>query len=125
MISGVLLDPLGQPVAQAQITLTATTNSLRVLRGFSCSVPTDSAGRYTLALEAGSYAVSVAHQGRNFVYGAVTIDADSAPSSLNVLLQQQVMEQQVTPEVILYFRQIQQVVAEDMTAVQQFSEQAN
>ncbi|UCQ55881.1 tail fiber protein [Edwardsiella tarda] len=125
MISGVLLDPLGQPVAQAQITLTATTNSLRVLRGFSCSVPTDSAGRYTLALEAGSYAVSVAHQGRNFVYGAVTIDADSAPSSLNVLLQQQVMEQQVTPEVILYFRQIQQVVAEDMTTVQQLSEQAN
>lgn len=125
VISGVLLDPLGQPVAQAQITLTATTNSLRVLRGFSCSVPTDSAGRYTLALEAGSYAVSVAHQGRNFVYGAVTIDADSAPSSLNVLLQQQVMERQVTPEVILYFRQIQQVVAEDMTTVQQLSEQAN
>lgn len=125
VISGVLLDPLGQPVAQAQITLTATTNSLRVLRGFSCSVPTDSAGRYTLALEAGSYAVSVAHQGRNFVYGAVTIDADSVPSSLNVLLQQQVMEQQVTPEVILYFRQIQQVVAEDMTTVQQLSEQAN
>ncbi|AVZ83751.1 hypothetical protein DBV23_17115 [Edwardsiella ictaluri] len=118
VISGVLLDPSGKAVSGAQITLTAIANSMQVLRGFTCSVMTAENGQYSVRLEEGNYSISVAHQGRNFVYGAVTLTEDSAPSSLNALLHQQVMEQEVTPEVILYFRQIQHKVADDVVIMQ-------
>ncbi|EOG6951532.1 tail fiber protein, partial [Edwardsiella piscicida] len=118
LISGALHDPTGKAVSGAQITLTATANSPRVLRGFTCSTVSARDGHYAFELAPGSYAVSVAHQGRNFVYGAVTLADDAAPSSLNALLQQQVMEQEVTPEVILYFRQIQRKVSDDVVIMQ-------
>ncbi|EMY3532106.1 hypothetical protein AXW37_06425 [Yersinia ruckeri] len=117
LVSGVLMDPLGRPIPAAQITLTAIANSLSVLNGLSATVETDSVGRYGITLAMGSYAISIAAEGRNHVYGAITLDETTGPSTLNQLLKQQMMESEVTPDVILYFRQIQQQVANDLSTM--------
>ncbi|MCK8538244.1 prophage tail fiber N-terminal domain-containing protein [Yersinia ruckeri] len=117
LVSGVLMDPAGRPISEAQITLTAIANSLSVLNGFSATVETDSAGHYGITLAVGSYSIGIAAEGRNHIYGAITLDDTTGPSTLNQLLKQQIMESEVTPGVILYFRQIQQQVANDLSTV--------
>ncbi|MCW6615024.1 prophage tail fiber N-terminal domain-containing protein, partial [Yersinia ruckeri] len=117
LVSGVLMDPAGRPISEAQITLTAIANSLSVLNGFSATVETDSAGHYGITLAVGSYSIGIAAEGRNHIYGAITLDDTTGPSTLNQLLKQQIMESEVTPDVILYFRQIQQQVANDLSTV--------
>ncbi|WP_145600786.1 prophage tail fiber N-terminal domain-containing protein [Yersinia frederiksenii] len=117
IVSGIMINPVGEPVANAQITLTAVTNSLTVLNSFSVTVKTDSVGAYRIQLEEGSYSITVAANGRSMVYGAVTLDNTTGPSTLNQLLKQQIMESELTPDVILYFRQIQQQVANDLAAI--------
>ncbi|HDL8286553.1 TPA: prophage tail fiber N-terminal domain-containing protein [Yersinia enterocolitica] len=116
-VSGIMINPVGEPVINAQITLTAVANSLTVLNAFSATVRTDSTGAYAIQLEEGSYAITVAANGRSFVYGAVTLDDTTGPSTLNQLLKQQIMELELTPDVILYFRQIQQQVANDLATI--------
>lgn len=117
IVSGIMINPVGEPVANAQITLTAVTNSLTVLNSFSVTVKTDSVGAYRIQLEEGSYSITVAVNGRSRVYGAVTLDNTTGPSTLNQLLKQQIMESELTPDVILYFRQIQQQVANDLATI--------
>ncbi|HDL7752902.1 TPA: prophage tail fiber N-terminal domain-containing protein [Yersinia enterocolitica] len=116
-VSGVMINPVGEPVVNAQITLTAVANSLTVLNTFSVTVRTDNTGAYRIQLEEGSYSITVAANGRSFVYGAVTLDNTTGPSTLNQLLKQQIMESELTPDVILYFRQIQQQVANDLATI--------
>ncbi|EOX5554504.1 prophage tail fiber N-terminal domain-containing protein [Yersinia enterocolitica] len=116
-VSGIMINPVGEPVVNAQITLTAVANSLTVLNTFSVTVRTDNTGSYRIQLEEGSYAITVAANGRSFVYGAVTLDNTTGPSTLNQLLKQQIMESELTPDVILYFRQIQQQVANDLATI--------
>ncbi|CQI96136.1 prophage tail fiber N-terminal domain-containing protein [Yersinia rohdei] len=116
-VSGIIINPVGEPVANAQITLTAIANSLNVLNAFSATVRTDSAGAYRIQLEEGSYSITVAANGRSLVYGAITLDNTTGPSTLNQLLKQQIMESELTPDVILYFRQIQQQVANDLATI--------
>ncbi|MGM7893088.1 prophage tail fiber N-terminal domain-containing protein [Yersinia enterocolitica] len=116
-VSGIMINPVGEPVANAQITLTAIANSLTVLNAFSATVRTDNIGAYRIQLEEGSYSITVAANGRSFVYGAVTLDNTTGPSTLNQLLKQQIMESELTPDVILYFRQIQQQVANDLATI--------
>ncbi|WP_145594143.1 prophage tail fiber N-terminal domain-containing protein [Yersinia aleksiciae] len=116
-VSGIMINPVGEPVVNAQITLTAITNSLTVLNAFSATVRTDNIGAYSIQLEEGSYSITVAANGRSFVYGAVTLDNTTGPSTLNQLLKQQIMESELTPDVILYFRQIQQQVANDLATI--------
>ncbi|HHL2560754.1 TPA: prophage tail fiber N-terminal domain-containing protein [Yersinia enterocolitica] len=116
-VSGIMINPVGEPVVNAQITLTAIANSLTVLNTFAATVRTDNVGAYRLQLEEGSYAITVAANGRSFVYGAVTLDNTTGPSTLNQLLKQQIMESELTPDVILYFRQIQQQVANDLATI--------
>ncbi|AYW93611.1 hypothetical protein EGX47_21330 [Yersinia pseudotuberculosis] len=116
-VSGIMINPVGEPVVNAQITLTAVTNSLTVLNAFSATVRTDGVGTYRIQLEEGSYSITVAANGRSFVYGAVTLDNTTGPSTLNQLLKQQIMESELTPDVILYFRQIQQQVANDLATI--------
>ncbi|HHL2712891.1 TPA: prophage tail fiber N-terminal domain-containing protein [Yersinia enterocolitica] len=116
-VSGIMMNPVGEPVANAQITLTAIANSLTVLNTFAATVRTDNVGAYRLQLEEGSYSITVAANGRSFVYGAVTLDKTTGPSTLNQLLKQQIMESELTPDVILYFRQIQQQVANDLATI--------
>ncbi|MCG9177482.1 prophage tail fiber N-terminal domain-containing protein [Yersinia enterocolitica] len=116
-VSGIMINPVGEPVVNAQITLTAVANSLTVLNTFSVTVRTDNTGAYRIQLEEGSYSITVAANGRSFVYGAVTLDDTTGPSTLNQLLKQQIMESELTPDVILYFRQIQQQVANDLATI--------
>ncbi|HHH0002890.1 TPA: prophage tail fiber N-terminal domain-containing protein, partial [Yersinia enterocolitica] len=116
-VSGIMINPVGEPVVNAQITLTAVANSLTVLNTFAATVRTDNVGAYRLQLEEGSYSITVAVNGRSFVYGAVTLDNTTGPSTLNQLLKQQIMESELTPDVILYFRQIQQQVANDLATI--------
>ncbi|HFI1930235.1 TPA: prophage tail fiber N-terminal domain-containing protein [Yersinia enterocolitica] len=116
-VSGIMINPVGEPVVNAQITLTAIANSLTVLNTFAATVRTDNVGAYRLQLEEGSYSITVAANGRSFVYGAVTLDNTTGPSTLNQLLKQQIMESELTPDVILYFRQIQQQVANDLATI--------
>lgn len=116
-VSGIMINPVGEPVVNAQITLTAIANSLTVLNTFSITVRTDGVGAYRIQLEEGSYSITVAVNGRSFVYGAVTLDNTTGPSTLNQLLKQQIMESELTPDVILYFRQIQQQVANDLATI--------
>lgn len=116
-VSGIMINPVGEPVVNAQITLTAVANSLTVLNTFSATVRTDNTGAYRIQLEEGSYSITVAANGRSFVYGAVTLDDTTGPSTLNQLLKQQIMESELTPDVILYFRQIQQQVANDLATI--------
>ncbi len=117
IVSGIMINPVGEPVINAQITLTAIANSLTVLNTFSATVRTNNIGAYRIQLEEGSYSITVAANGRSFVYGAVTLDNTTGPSTLNQLLKQQIMESELTPDVILYFRQIQQQVANDLATI--------
>ncbi|WP_145517449.1 prophage tail fiber N-terminal domain-containing protein [Yersinia mollaretii] len=124
-VSGTLVNPIGEPVVNAQITLTAIANSLTVLNTFSVTVSTNSSGAYRLQLEEGSYSITVAVNGRSFVYGSVTLDSTTSPSSLNQLLKQHIMESELTPEVILHFRELQQQVAYDRGAFSSIERRAN
>ncbi|CNH18436.1 prophage tail fiber N-terminal domain-containing protein [Yersinia intermedia] len=124
-VSGIMINPVGEPVVNAQITLTAVANSLTVLNTFSVTVRTDNTGAYRIQLEEGSYSITVAANGRSFVYGAVTLDDTTGPSTLNQLLKQQIMESELTPDVILYFRQIQQQVANDLATIKALENSAS
>lgn len=124
-VSGIMINPAGEPVANAQITLTAVTNGLTVLTGFSVTVKTSNSGAYSVQLEQGSYSVTVAANGRSFVYGAITLDETTGPSTLNQLLKQQLMESDLTPDLILYFRQIQQQVSNDLTTIKTLEKSAS
>ncbi|MGL4486141.1 MAG: prophage tail fiber N-terminal domain-containing protein [Yersinia sp. (in: enterobacteria)] len=111
IVAGILINPVGEPVSNAQITLTAVDNSFTVLTGFAVTVKTDQAGAYRMLLEEGTYSITIAVNGHSSLYGAVTLDGTTEPSTLNQLLKQQIMESELTPDVIVYFRQIQQQVA--------------
>ncbi|MEQ9721288.1 prophage tail fiber N-terminal domain-containing protein [Yersinia alsatica] len=117
IVSGVLIDPAGEPVSNAQITLTAVANSLTVLNGFSATVITSSKGAYRIALEEGRYTITVAVNGRSSLYGAISLEDTTGPSTLNQLLKQQRMESELTPDAILYFRQVQLQVSNDLVTV--------
>ncbi|WP_416371387.1 carboxypeptidase-like regulatory domain-containing protein [Yersinia sp. Marseille-Q5920] len=54
-----MINPVGEPVINAQITLTAIANSLTVLNTFSATVRTDNIGAYRIQLEEGSYSITV------------------------------------------------------------------
>ncbi|WP_145586279.1 prophage tail fiber N-terminal domain-containing protein [Yersinia rochesterensis] len=124
-VSGIMINPAGESVANAQITLRAVTNSLTVLTGFSVTVKTSSSGAYSVQLEPGSYSLTVAANGHSFVYGAITLDETTGPSTLNQLLKQQLMESDLTPDLILYFRQIQQQVSNDLTTIKTLEKSAS
>lgn len=124
-VSGIMINPAGESVANAQITLRAVTNSLTVLTGFSVTVKTSSSGAYSVQLEPGSYSLTVATEGHSFVYGAITLDETTGPSTLNQLLKQQLMESDLTPDLILYFRQIQQQVSNDLTTIKTLEKSAS
>ncbi|HDL7604549.1 TPA: prophage tail fiber N-terminal domain-containing protein [Yersinia enterocolitica] len=116
-VSGMLINPVGEPVVNAQIMLTAMASNLSVLSGISACVKTDRTGAYRMQLEAGSYSITVTVNGRSTLYGAITLDKGSSATTLNQLLKQQVLESEVTPDVIVYFRQIQQQVTHDLAAL--------
>lgn len=114
LVSGVLLDPAGRPIPNAEIVLTAISTSFVVLGGFTTRNATGSDASYSFLLEMGNYAVNISKNGANFYYGAITITNTTVPSSLNQLLLQNVMEAEVPPNFMAYFQQVQaEVVASE------------
>ncbi len=124
LISGILVNPAGVPVAGAEITFTALTTSESVLNGFSASIITNDNGEYAIPLEYCVYSISIQSDGHNTVYGAVSITEKSTPATINELLKLAAMEQTVTPAIIVYFREIQADVAEKLAAVKALNSNA-
>lgn len=116
-VSGILINPVGEPISGAVITFTSVTNSLSVLSGESASINTNTEGSYSTELSYGEYSITISRAGKNSLYGAITIADTTGPSTINELLKQQIMETEVTPDVILYFRQIQKQVASDLATM--------
>ncbi len=116
-VSGILINPVGDPISGAVITFTSVTNSLSVLSGESASINTNTEGSYSTELSYGEYSITISRAGKNSLYGAITIADTTGPSTINELLKQQIMETEVTPDVILYFRQIQKQVASDLATM--------
>ncbi|WP_224552866.1 prophage tail fiber N-terminal domain-containing protein [Pectobacterium versatile] len=124
LISGVLMNPAGVPVSGAEVTFSALTNGPSVLNGFSASVMTDQDGNYAIPLEICEYAISIQSDGYNSVYGSVSINEKSTPTTINALLKLAAMEQTVTPAIIVYFREIQTDVAAKLAAIQTLNNSA-
>ncbi|MFJ5320299.1 prophage tail fiber N-terminal domain-containing protein [Pectobacterium parvum] len=124
LISGVLMNPAGVPVSGAEVTFSALTNGPSVLNGFSASVMTDQDGNYAIPLEVCEYAISIQSDGYNSVYGSVSINEKSTPTTINALLKLAAMEQTVTPAIIVYFREIQTDVAAKLAAIQTLNNSA-
>ncbi|UVD99403.1 MULTISPECIES: prophage tail fiber N-terminal domain-containing protein [Pectobacterium] len=118
LISGVLMNPAGVPVSGAEVTFSALTNGPSVLNGFSASVMTDQDGNYAIPLEICEYAISIQSDGYNSVYGSVSINEKSTPTTINALLKLAAMEQTVTPAIIVYFREIQADVVAKLATMQ-------
>ncbi|MEE3649455.1 MULTISPECIES: phage tail fiber protein [unclassified Brenneria] len=124
LISGVLVTPDGVPVPNAEVTFTALTNGDSVLNGFSASVITNDAGAYSIPLELCSYSISIQANGQNMLYGSVSITKDTTPSTINDLLAQAALEQSVTPQIIVYFQEIQADVTTKLAEMQTLSTSA-
>ncbi|WP_323638754.1 prophage tail fiber N-terminal domain-containing protein [Pectobacterium polonicum] len=121
LISGVLINPAGEPIPDAEITFTALTTSNSVLNGFSASVMTNDEGEYSIPLEHCVYSISIQNAGYNSIYGSVSINEKSTPTTINELLKLATMEQAVTPAIIVYFREIQADVATKLVTMQTLS----
>ncbi|WP_437216708.1 prophage tail fiber N-terminal domain-containing protein [Pectobacterium sp. LFLA-215] len=124
LISGVLINPAGEPIPDAEITFTALTTSDSVLNGFSASVMTNDDGEYSIPLEHCVYSISIQSDGYNSVYGSVSITEKSTPATINELLKLATMEQAVTPAIIVYFREIQADVAAKLATMQSLNNTA-
>ncbi|MGQ5289914.1 phage tail fiber protein [Pectobacterium actinidiae] len=124
LISGVLINPAGIPVSGAEITFTALTTSDSVLNGFSASTVTNDDGEYAVPLEHCVYSIAIQSDGYNSIYGSVSINEKSTPTTINELLKLATMEQTVTPAIIVYFREIQTDVAVKLATMQTLSNNA-
>ncbi|GKW26008.1 hypothetical protein PEC311524_36020 [Pectobacterium carotovorum subsp. carotovorum] len=124
LISGVLINPAGEPIPDAEITFTALTTSNAVLNGFSASTMTNDEGEYSIPLEHCVYSISIQNAGYNSIYGSVSINEKSTPTTINELLKLATMEQAVTPAIIVYFREIQADVAAKLVTMQTLSTKA-
>ncbi|RLM26501.1 hypothetical protein BIY29_05430 [Brenneria alni] len=124
LISGILINPAGQPVANAEITFSALTNGPSVLNGFSVSATTNQDGSYSIPLEICEYSISIQSGGHNTLYGSVSVNENTEPATINELLEQQVLEQAVTPSIIVYFRDIQTEVAAKLATMQNLDNSA-
>ncbi|MEI7375677.1 tail fiber domain-containing protein [Dickeya chrysanthemi] len=121
LISGVLIDPSGTAISGAEITFTALTNGNSVLNGFSVSATTNEEGEYAIPLELCDYSISIQHDGNNAIYGSVSINKDTTPTTINDLLEKARQEQTVTPQIIVYFREIQADVTQKLVTMQSLS----
>ncbi|UCZ75325.1 prophage tail fiber N-terminal domain and S74 family endopeptidase-containing protein [Dickeya zeae] len=124
LISGVLIDPSGTAISGAEITFTALTNGNSVLNGFSVSATTNEDGEYAIPLELCDYSISIQHDGNNAIYGSVSINKDTTPTTINDLLEKARQEQTVTPQIIVYFREIQADVTQKLGTMQSLNAEA-
>lgn len=124
-LSGVLSRPIsGEVVANARISFDAVATGTVVLKGVSSVCKTAIDGTYSVDLQYGDYAIQVSWSGQTQQYGVIHIDSTTPIGDLNTLLLQNIMEQQVTPEIILEFRQLEQQMQEDLAQMEQLNTEA-
>ncbi|MFU1851454.1 pyocin knob domain-containing protein [Citrobacter portucalensis] len=125
-LSGVLKRPIsGDVVPNARITFDAIATGNVVLKGVSSACKTASDGGYSVDLEYGSYAIQVSWAGQTQQYGSVSIDDTTPIGSLNDLLMQELAESQLTPEIVLEFRQLEQEMHEGLAQMEGLNDQAS
>lgn len=125
-LSGVLKRPVsGDVVPNARIVFDAIATGTVVLKGVSSACKTAADGSYAVDLEYGDYAIQVSWAGQTQQYGTVHIDDSTPMGTLNDLLLQQLMESEVTPEVVLEFRQLQQEMQEDLAQMEELNTDAS
>lgn len=125
-LSGVLKRPIsGDVVPNARITFDAIATGNVVLKGVSSACKTASDGSYSVELEYGNYAIQVSWAGQTQQYGSVSIDDTTPIGSLNDLLMQELTESQLTPEIVLEFRQLEQEMQEDLAQMEGLNDQAS
>lgn len=124
-LSGVLSRPVsGEVVANARISFDAVATGTVVLKGVSSVCKSAADGTYSVDLQYGDYSVQVSWSGQTQQYGVIHIDSTTPIGDLNTLLLQNIMEQQVTPEIVLEFRQLEQEMQEDLAQMEQLNAEA-
>ncbi|EDZ1759236.1 prophage tail fiber N-terminal domain-containing protein [Salmonella enterica] len=131
LISGVLKDGAGTPVQNCTIQLKACRTSTTVVVNTVASENPDDAGRYSMDVEQGQYAVTLLVEGYPPSHaGVITVYDDSKPGTLNDFLGA-MTEDDVRPEALRRFEAMVEEVARqasealrNATAVGQASEQA-
>ena len=125
ILSGVLKRPIsGDVVPNARITFDAIATGNVVLKGVSSSCKTASDGSYSVDLEYGDYTIQVSWVGQTQQYGTVHIDDTTPTGSLNDLLMQELTESQLTPEIVLEFRQLEQEMQDDLAQMEDLNNEA-
>ncbi|EBF1314469.1 phage tail protein [Salmonella enterica] len=111
VISGVLKDGTGKPVQGCTVTLTARKNTATVIVNTVASENPDEAGRYSMNVEPGRYAVSLFTEGYPpSRVGDITVYEDSLPGTLNDFLGA-VSEDDVRPDALKRFEDMVEEVA--------------
>lgn len=106
LISGVLKDGTGKPVQGCTIVLKAKRTTDTVIVNTLASENPNEAGRYSMNVEPGRYAVSLFIEGYPPSYaGDITVYADSPPGTLNYFLGT-VSEDDLRPDVLKRFEEI-------------------
>lgn len=124
-LSGVLSRPVsGEVVANARISFDAVATGTVVLKGVSSVCKSAADGTYSVDLQYGDYSVQVSWSGQTQQYGVIHIDSTTPIGDLNTLLLQNIMEQQVTPEIVLEFRELEQEMQEDLAQMEQLNAEA-
>ncbi|EHQ4282740.1 prophage tail fiber N-terminal domain-containing protein [Salmonella enterica] len=131
LISGVLKDGAGTPVQNCTIQLKACRISTTVVVNTVASENPDDAGRYSMDVEQGQYAVTLLVEGYPPSHaGVITVYDDSKPGTLNDFLGA-MTEDDVRPEALRRFEAMVEEVARqasealrNATAAGQASEQA-
>ncbi|EJQ2545564.1 prophage tail fiber N-terminal domain-containing protein [Salmonella enterica] len=131
LISGVLKDGAGTPVQNCTIQLKASRTSTTVVVNTVASENPDDAGRYSMDVEQGQYAVTLLVEGYPPLHaGVITVYDDSKPGTLNDFLGA-MTEDDVRPEALRRFEAMVEEVARqasealrNATAAGQASEQA-
>ncbi|EFU2696947.1 hypothetical protein H6Y45_005117 [Escherichia coli] len=122
LISGVLKDGTGKPVQGCTIVLKAKRTTDTVIVNTLASENPDEAGRYSMSVEPGRYAVSLFVEGYPPSYvGDITVYEDSPPGTLNYFLGT-VSEDDLRPDVLKRFEEIASEInrlAEDVRKKQQ------
>ncbi|EEB7432098.1 shikimate transporter [Salmonella enterica] len=132
LISGVLKDGAGTPVQNCTIQLKACRTSTTVVVNTVASENPDDAGRYSMDVEQGQYAVTLLVEGYPPSHaGVITVYDDSKPGTLNDFLGA-MTEDDVRPEALRRFEAMVEEVARqasealrNATAAGQASEQAH
>lgn len=106
LISGVLIDAIGNPIKDCIIELKAErTGSTVIAKTIGSEQPGDD-GSYSMQVEPNKYRVTLCIEGRQPEYvGNIFVYADSAPGSLNDFLLT-VTEDDLTPEAMKHFEEL-------------------